>query len=278
MGKTTIIAEVGKNFIITEQDEPIEILLDRAKLLAIKAKECGASIVKYQTHVWADESKLRAGSRKEWTLRNERLTPFNEFWKPLKEYCDEIGIEFLSTGMSLLAAKKVEPLIQRWKIGSGNLHDLELLEYVARSDKPIILSSGMSLLKELDHAVSLIRQFNTNLTILQCTSEYPCPEDKVNLNVMKEYEWRYQTKDIGFSDHTLSLTIPAIAVAMEAKVIEKHFTLDRNAFGPDHKASLLPEEFKEMVENIRWTEMIMGSKEKKITEEELRFRKIFRKI
>ena len=273
-----IICEAGKNFIITEQNEPIEVLLNRAKELALAAKNCGADIVKYQTHVWEDEQFLRAESRKEWTLRNERLTPFEEFWKPLKEYCDEIGIEFLSTGMSLLAAKKIESLVQRWKIPSGNLHDFELIEYVARSGKPIILSSGMSIQKEVDKAVNLIRQFNNDLTILQCTSEYPCAEDKVNLNIMKEYEWRYQTKNIGFSDHTLSLTIPAIAVAMGAVLIEKHFTFNRNAYGPDHKVSLLPEEFKEMVENIRWTEMVMGEKEKKLTEQEVKFRKIFRKV
>ena len=273
-----IICEAGKNFIITGQDEPIEALLNRAKELALAAKNCGADIVKYQTHVWEDEQFLRAESRKEWTLRNERLTPFEEFWKPLKEYCDEIGIEFLSTGMSLLAAKKIESLVQRWKIPSGNLHDFELIEYVARSGKPIILSSGMSIQKEVDKAVNLIRQFNNDLTILQCTSEYPCAEDKVNLNIMKEYEWRYQTKNIGFSDHTLSLTIPAIAVAMGAVLIEKHFTFNRNAYGPDHKVSLLPEEFKEMVENIRWTEMVMGEKEKKLTEQEVKFRKIFRKV
>ena len=278
MDKTTIIAEIGKNFLYTEQELSVEENLAKAKELVSAAKNSNADIVKFQCHVFEDEARKRSETRHEWIRRNERSTPYETFWKPLRAFCGEVGISFLVTPMSKMAAEKINDLVDQWKIGSGDITDLELLEYVARSDKPIILSSGMSLLKELDHAVSLIRQFNTNLTILQCTSEYPCPEDKVNLNVMKEYEWRYQTKDIGFSDHTLSLTIPAIAVAMGAVCIEKHLCLNNNDWGPDHKASLLPEEFKEMVENIRWTEMVMGDGEKKLTQEEVRFRKIFRKI
>ena len=270
----TIIAEAGKNYITQEKPQPLEELLSNAKALALEAKQCGATIVKYQTH-YNDELSQRHESRHAWIERN--VLPLKDFWIPLKEYCDEIEIEFLSTPMSLGAATMIEPLVKRWKIGSGNNIDWPLLDYVCKTDKPVIISTGMSTGQEVTQMVNYVRTRTTNFTIMHCTSEYPLPDHKADLRMIREYEWKYQA-EIGCSDHTKSVWVPAIAYALGAKVIEKHFTLNHDDWGPDHKISLLPGEFQQMVNNIKFVESVLGQTVKGVSHKEKELRKIFKPI
>jgi len=248
--KVFLIAEAGKNFIDTQEEQSVQTYLENAKRLVLAAKAAGADAIKFQTHVFEDEQNKRSKSRYDWIRRNEQATPYNEFWKPLKEYCDAMGIEFMTTPMSTLAAKKVNDLVKRWKVGSADIVDMELLQYIKNTGKPVIISVGMSTAEQIQKAVEFL---GSQIEILNyCVSIYPCPVYAVNLSMiqrLKEYQ-----KPVGWSDHTLSVEIPALAVKMGAIGIEKHLTLDRNAFGPDHKVSLLPDEFKRMVELVRLAE------------------------
>lgn len=264
----TIISECGKNYITVKDSK--EGWMEEAKELALQAKLVGTNIVKFQTHS-IDELKLRDHSRHEWIKFN--ILPL-EFWRELKQYCDQIQVEFLSTPMSLESAKLLNPLVKRWKIGSGNVQDYELLDFVSKTNKPMILSTGMSELSEIDKAVTILG--TSKLTIMHCTSIYPCPDYLANLNVINTLRNRYGVK-MGYSDHTLNPMIPAFAVAMGVSVVEKHFTLRKDSWGPDHHMSFTPNQFKEMIANIRAAELVMGTGLKTISPQEAELRKIFRK-
>lgn len=273
---TKIIAEIGKNFINVEGEQSPEALLDKAKILVDLAKEAGADIVKFQTHVFEDEQHKRSEVRYEWIKRNERGTPYDKFWLPLKEYCDQQKIEFLTTPMSKMAAEKVQDLVKQWKVGSAELTDFSLLTYLASTDKPVILSSGMSDVPQVRQALDVLTSRGADITLMHCVSVYPCPDEWLNLNTIKFWQEELPNFKLGFSDHSLSTLAPAIAVAMGAVVIEKHFTIDRTAFGPDHKVSLIPTEFAEMVQNIRRVEAMLGVNGKILLKEEKEFWKNFR--
>jgi sialic acid synthase SpsE len=245
-----IIAEAGKNFIISE-DPTIEECLNNAKELASAAKDCGADVVKFQCHAFGDERKFRSKERWDWIRFNESLTPYFKFWKSLKEHCDEIKIEFLCTPMSKSAAIKVGDFVKRWKVGSADIVNFELLRFLKDTKKPIIISTGMSTKEQIDKAVKFLG--NQIQYLNYCVSLYPCPTHKINLAKVIKLKERYKLP-VGFSDHSLSIEAPALAVRMGAVAIEKHFTLNRNAFGPDHKCSLLPDEFKKMVDLCRLAE------------------------
>lgn len=247
-----IIADIGKNFIdSTDNNQTVDDALLKAKRMVFMAKEAGVDIVKFQTHVAKDEIKKRSKSRVRWIEMNERLTPF-WFWKELKDYCDYLGIEFLITPMSKMAAEKVDELVYWWKVSSADIVDFELLEFLKNTGgKPIILSTGMSTGQQIEKAVKFLGKQIEYLNY--CVSLYPCPIYKIDFRKMLALNKKYNLP-IGFSDHSLSIETPALAVRMGAVAIEKHLTLDRSAFGPDHKASLLPGEFKKMVELCRLAE------------------------
>jgi len=286
--KVFIIAEIGKNFIQSEDDRPTSEYLENAKALIKAAKDSGADAVKFQTHNVEDEqmnieivSPHFVGSdRYSWVKRNEEATPV-EFWQELKEYCDELGIIFFSTPMSRGAAQKLYKVgVDLWKVGSGDILDLVMLDYIAKTGKPIIISSGMSTLEEVDKAVKFLKEINDNIFLLHCVSKYPCPPKELNLNTIKMFEKRYDIP-IGFSDHSIGYDSSVAAVNMGAKIIEKHFSLSRDLWGSDHKVSMLPEEFEKMVKMIRAGEKVdisnYGSEEKKLYDDEAQFRPIFRK-
>lgn len=239
-----IICEIGKNFIDTAEELSVQDNLLKAHNMVSEAEAIGATIVKFQCHVFEDEKKKRGEIRYDWIQRNERATPYDEFWVPLKKICDDVGVEFLCTPMSTLAAEKINPLVKRWKMGSADITDFEMLGYMKETGKPIILSTGMSTAEQIDNAINFL---GTQVELINyCISIYPCDVWKINLAKMLELK-KYGLP-IGFSDHSLSVEIPALAIRMGATAIEKHFTFDRGAFGPDHKISLLPNEFKQMVE------------------------------
>ena len=275
--RVLVIAEAGKNFIINERPRG-SMILDEAKNLARVAKESGADAVKYQTHVFEDEGPRRDPVRHEWIKKNEQLTPYDKFWKPLKEYCDSIGILFMTTPMSPLAAAKIQDLVTVWKVGSGNTTDWELLKFLIETKKPIILSTGMSTAEEVEQAYNFLYTAAADFALTHCTSIYPCPVNKLNLNVMRHWLNNYNVP-IGLSDHSLSVTIPSLAVQLGATIIEKHFTIDKGSWGPDHKISLEASEFQEMVEYVREAEETLyayGVSLKTVLPEEEESRKKFR--
>lgn len=263
-----VVAECGKNQINKESGLSIADCLDNAKTLTLAAKQSNASTCKWQIHVFQDEQKKRSESRYEWIKRNEYLSPLSDFWIPLKQYHEELGINFLVTGMSKLACEKINPLVDRFKVGSGDVTDLEMLRYIAETKKPVILSTGMSTMPEVMRALDILTSHGSKITLMHCISMYPTNEKRLNLNTIKFFKKGFPNFKIGFSDHSLSLFAPCLAVAMGCEVIEKHLTLDRNAWGPDHKVSLIPKEFAKMVSEIRRTEHILGVEDKLLYNEE----------
>lgn len=296
-----IIAELGKNFIQTEEEQTVEQYLANAKRLVDLASEAGADAVKFQTHNVDDEQlnlKVVAphfsGERHVWVKRNTLATPINEFWKPLKEHCDKRGIVFFSTPMSRGAAKILEEVgVDLWKVASGDIMDFPLLDYIRRTDKPIIISSGQSTLEEVEKAVNYLREKNPRVALLHCVSKYPCPIEELRLGTIKFLQRKFNIP-IGFSDHSVGDPAPDIAaVALGATILEKHFSLSRSLWGSDHKVSMTPEELKVLVEAARELERVpskkaavlnsdyvrrAGTEQKKImADDEAKFRPVFRK-
>lgn len=269
MKKTLIIAEAGVNH-NGEFDLAIE--------LADKAKEAGADIVKFQTAKldslvskyaeMADYQKNNIGqitNQKE--MLRKLLLPFEDFTR-LAEYCKNIGIIFLSTPFDLESIDFLRKLIPIWKVPSGEITNYPYLIKIAKTEMPVILSTGMCEISEIDDAVSLLKENGTTkLTLLHCNTQYPTPYEDVNLLAMRTLRERYQV-EVGYSDHTQGIEVPIAAVAMGASIIEKHFTLDRTLPGPDHKASLEPNELKEMVRSIRRIESALGTGEKTVSPSE----------
>ncbi|WP_367606885.1 N-acetylneuraminate synthase [Legionella sp. W05-934-2] len=306
MKRTYIIAEAGVN-----HNGSMEL----AKSLIDVALEAGADAIKFQlfkAKALATLSSKKASYQIEATKNSE--SQFEMLQKLeldvdqqllLKSYATQKGIEFLSTPFDIASleslAKKFN--ISRLKISSGDLTNAPLLLAAARTALPLILSTGMASLSEIEQALGVIaygliakcsekpsmshfhlsyqseegsKALKERVTLLHCTTEYPAPLNEVNLNVMETLR-RCFDLEVGYSDHTAGIHIPIAAVAMGATMIEKHFTLDRNMDGPDHKASLEPNELKEMVKNIRDVEMAKGSSIKKPTQSELKNKGIARR-
>ncbi|NJN66447.1 MAG: N-acetylneuraminate synthase [Chloroflexaceae bacterium] len=226
--------------------------------------ECGADTVKFQTHVASAET-LRDAPMPPFFTGEPRYDYFErtafrlEQWQSLKARCDTCGIEFLSSPFSREAVELLETVgVARYKIPSGEVTNLPLLEVVAQTGKPVLLSSGMSSWAELDEAVNILLRYHTQVTVLQCTSEYPCPYEQVGLNVMLEMRERYQLP-VGLSDHTLTNYAAFAAVTLGASVIEKHITFNRAMYGSDARHSLEPPEFAELVRGIRAIEMVINA-------------------
>lgn len=279
MNRVLIIAEAGVNH---------NGKLENAKKLAMAAKESGADIVKFQTAKlesfvtdsapmadYQRENMRGAASQKE-MLRKILLT-YDDFME-LSDYCKGIGIQFLSTPFDMESVTFLYDIgCTLWKIPSGEITNYPYLVKIAGYGQPIILSTGMSTLEEVECAVETLKNNGSGeVTLLHCTTEYPTPYKDVNLKAMKTLQ-DYFVCPIGYSDHTLGIEIPIAAVGMGAVVIEKHFTLDRNMEGPDHKASLEPQELKAMVAAIRNLELAMGDGEKRPVQSEMANRVVARK-
>lgn len=251
----TVIAEIGSVH---------DGSFGNAKGLIDVAAECGADVVKFQTHIASAETLPDAPMPPYFTgePRYEyfKRTAFSfEQWRELKAHCDTRGVEFMSSPFSVEAVELLEKVgIQRYKVPSGEVTNLPYLEAIAQTGKPALLSSGMSSWAELDAAVDIILRQHNRLTVLQCTSEYPCPYELVGLNVMLEMKERYRLP-VGLSDHTLTNYAAYAAVVLGASVIEKHFTLSRHMYGSDAKHSVEPAEFADLVRGIRAVEMMLAS-------------------
>lgn len=233
-----------------------------AMKLVETAAGCGANMVKFQTHIAAAET-LRDAPMPPYFKGEPRFEYFErtafskEQWLLLKAHCEQHGTEFLSSPFSIEAVELLEEVkVGGYKIGSGEVSNTPLLEAVAQTGKPIFLSSGMSNWAELDEAVATVLRKHDRLTLLQCTSEYPCSYEQVGLNVMTEMRDRYKLP-VGLSDHTLTNHASIAAVVLGASVIEKHITFSRSMYGSDARHSLEPDEFAELVRGIRAVEKIL---------------------
>lgn len=253
-----------KVFIIAEIGSVHDGSMGNALRLVDVAAECGADAVKFQTHIGEAESLANAPAPSFFSAESRlsyfKRTSFSlEQWKTLARVSAERGLVFLSSPFSEEAVELLERVgVNQYKVPSGEVTNLPLLERIARLKKPIILSSGMSSWNELDRAVEVIRREHNQLTILQCTSEYPCAYERVGLNVMLEMRDRYQSP-VGLSDHTLTPYASYAAVTLGASIIERHVTFSRKMYGSDAKHSLEPDEFTELIKGVRALEVILAS-------------------
>ena len=279
--RTLIIAEAGIN-----HNGSLKI----AKKLVDEAKKAGADIVKFQTFnpdKLVTRSAIKAKYQLKYTSKKEtqyqmlkKLMLTTKMHKELIKYCKKKKIEFLSTAFDNESLKMLIKLgIKRIKIPSGEINNRQLLEFAGKQKLPIILSTGMSYLNEVVQAIKIITKSGTpklRITVLHCTTEYPLPLKEVNLLAMKSIERKLKIS-IGYSDHTLGTNVPIAAVALGAKIIEKHFTLSRSLIGPDHKSSLEPNELKLLVKSIRNIEMVLGKEIKAPTRTEIKNKITIRK-
>ena len=251
-------------FVIAEVGSVHDGSFGNAQKLIDAAAGCGVDAVKFQTHIAAAET-LRDAPMPPYFEGEPRYeyferTGFNrEQWKALKAHCQENTVEFLSSPFSIEAVELLEAIgVVRYKVPSGEVTNLPLLEVIAQTGKPMLLSSGMSSWAELDEAVNTILRRHDRLTVLQCTSEYPCPYEEVGLNVMLAMRERYEVP-VGLSDHTLTNYAALAAVTLGASVIEKHLTFSRRMYGSDARHSLEPDEFADLVQGIRAIETMLAS-------------------
>lgn len=281
MSKVFIIAEAGVNH---------NGNLDMALRLVDAAKTAGADAVKFQTFK-AENLVNRNAGKAAYQIRTTGAgeSQFDMIKKleldkaqhlALFRYCTECGIEFLSTAFDSESTEFLNELgLTRWKIPSGEITNLPFLRRIASFNTPVLLSTGMANLGEIEAAIDALETAGVPriaITVLHCTTEYPAPLEEVNLKAMIVMGQAFGVS-YGYSDHTAGITVPIAAAALGATVIEKHFTLDRNLEGPDHKASLEPGELSAMVMGIREVETALGDGVKRITPSEARNRPIARK-
>lgn len=265
-----IIAEAGVNH---------NGKLDLALKLCDEAKRCGADVIKFQT--WKTENLItRNVSQADYQARNtgktesqydmlKRLELSYDDFRIIKSHCDEIGIIFASTADEQQSLDFLIDLgIPFIKVGSGDIGNISYLRYIGEKALPVILSTGMSTLADVDISIRALKEGGTtDITLLHCTTNYPCEYENVNLRAMLTLKNAFGF-NVGYSDHTIGSTVPVAAVTLGAAVIEKHFTLDKNMEGPDHLSSTEPKDFIFMVNSIRAAEISLGSYIKQPTKEE----------
>lgn len=273
MKHTLIIAEAGVNH---------NGSLDLAKQLVDKAVDAGVDYIKFQTFK-AEKLVTKAAKQAEYQQKNigkegdsqyqmlKKLELSTEEHQILIDYCNKLGIKFFSTAFDFDSIDYLHSLnLGLWKIPSGEVTNYPFLKHIAKYNEKTILSTGMCDMKDVHAAVNALYKnglSKENLIMLHCNTEYPTPFEDVNLKAMDALRNEFGVA-VGYSDHTRGIEVPIAAVALGATVIEKHFTLDRNMPGPDHKASLEPDELKAMVSAIRNIEKALGSPLKKVSDSE----------
>ena len=273
---TFIIAEAG----INHQGE-----LSIAKELVKKAKECGADAVKFQKRS-INRILTREGLDAPYDNPNSFGKTYGEHklalelseddYRELKAYCDEQDIIFCASGWDEESIDFLDSLgMAFFKMASADLTNLPLMLHTAKKGKPMILSSGMADLNRVKETYNAVKEINSQLALLQCTSTYPTVFSEINLNVISTFKQEFPELVIGYSGHEKGIAIPPVAVGLGARIIERHFTLDRTMKGGDHAASLEPTGFEKMVRDIRHTEKALGSFTKEVQESEL---PIFKKL
>jgi len=279
--KTLIIAEAGVN-----HNGDMEL----ARRLIDIAADAGADMVKFQTfnaeRLVTSQAKKAAYQISNTGVDESQYNMLNqlelscEMHKMLIEHCQKRSIKFFSTAFDIESINLLDELgLESFKIPSGEITNLSYLEHIGSFGKPVILSTGMATMDEIGTALDILADAGTprsKVTVLHCNTEYPTPMSDVNLRAMLNIKNTYNV-DVGYSDHTLGIEVAIAAVALGAMVIEKHFTLNRNLPGPDHKASLTPKELKAMVLSIRNIEQSLGDGIKKPSKSEMLNRDIIRK-
>ena len=272
--ETFIIAEAGANH---NKD------FNQALKLIDVAKEAGASAVKFQTYssetLYSKNTPDFAGYKNINQLIKDIELP-REWQKDLKQYCDEVGIEFMSTPFDEQAVNELVGLgVKRLKIAGFESTDWRFVDMVASTGLPLIISIGIGFkMNYMGRILDIVEKYDNDLTLLHCNNAYPTPIEDINLNSMRALQGFKYVNAIGLSDHTTSTLTPALAVAMGATVIEKHFTLDNNLPGPDHSFALEPDQLKDMIDNIRLTETMLGGSKGEYSKSELSFSKARRSI
>ena len=277
--RTFIIAEAGSNWKCGSYEEDLK----RAKELIKSAKKAGADAVKFQTYrpetIYVQDAG-KSNYLSEHGIKESINDIFAHLSMPyemipeLTKYCKQENIMFMSTPFSIQDAKAVDPYVLIHKIASFEINHIRLIEFLAQTKKPLLISTGASTYEEIDFAVNLTKKNGNNkIVLMQCTSKYPCPISALNLSVIPQMRSRYNIP-IGFSDHSIDPVVaPVLAVGLGATVIEKHFTLDRNLPGPDHPFALIPSELELMIKSIRSAELAKGNGKKEILKEELELRR-----
>lgn len=267
---TTIIAEAGVNH---------NGSLKLAKQMIEEAARAGADYIKFQTFKpeklvskyaqKADYQKKTTGNNESQLQMLEKLALSYDDFVELKRYCEQSGIGFLSTPFDEDSIRFLDRLdMDFWKIPSGEITNYPYLVQIAQTGRDIVLSTGMCEMDEIADAMKVLEESGAgNISLLHCNTEYPTPYEDVNLLAMKQMRTAFK-KQVGYSDHTVGIEVPIAAVALGAEIIEKHFTLDKNMEGPDHKASLEPLELSQMICSIRHIEKSLGDGNKKRTASE----------
>lgn len=279
MKHVTIIAEAGVNH---NGD------IDLAKKMIDVAKRAGVDYIKFQTFkpeklasrfaVKAEYQKENTGTDESQVEMLKKLTLSEKEYRELADYAQNNNIGFISTPFesdSLEFLKSID--MDFWKLPSGEVTNYPFLVEIAKTGMPVVMSTGMCDLKEISDAISILRNNGANsISLLHCNTQYPTPFEDVNLHVMETLRREFNV-EVGYSDHTRGIEVPIAAVAMGATIIEKHFTLDKNMEGPDHKASLEPDELAAMVKAIRNIECALGLNVKEPTKSEIANRAVARK-
>jgi N,N'-diacetyllegionaminate synthase len=278
--KCQIIAEIGVN-------HNGDMML--AKSMITEAKIAGADAVKFQTFTAKSlasegtpkvdyQKKLTPGDESHYQmLQRLELSKSDHFL--LVDFCKKLDIIFLSTPYDIENAKFLQEVIdvEMFKTASADLVDLPLHEYIASTHKPVIISVGMASMGEIEDVIKIYQSYNNkNIVLLHCVSNYPCKSESINMEVMNTLGQAFQFP-VGFSDHSVGQEASILSVAYKAKVIEKHFTIDKSLDGPDHLASATPSELATLINSIRKAENMLGSPVKEIQDEELQMAKVSRK-
>ncbi|MCI5057522.1 MAG: N-acetylneuraminate synthase family protein [Flavobacteriales bacterium] len=282
-----VIAEDQPCYIIAEAGVNHHGNMNAAKQLIDVAVSASVNAIKFQSFKTENlilKGVEKAGYQKETTGQNqsqyEMLKSLEISLKQtedLMQYCKSNGVTFLTTPFDEGSLKELDILdLPAYKVASTDLTNIAFLRKIAQKGKPVFLSTGMSEFTEVEKAVSAVQEINQDLVILQCVANYPIPDSEANLNVIHTYKNHFDAL-IGYSDHSVGIGASPYAVAMGAKVIEKHFTLDKTAEGPDHRASLDPNELKAFVQEVRKVEAYMGSTIKTLTPGEVETRKKLQK-
>ena len=256
--KTYIIAEVGQ-----AHDGSLGILHSYIEAVS----KYGVDAIKFQTHIAAAESSEFEPFRVKFSYEDKtrydywkRMEFKLEEWRNIKKHCEDVGLEFLSSPFSNLAVDWLEEIkVNKYKIGSGEVSNFLMLEKIAKTRKPIIISSGLSNFHELDDTIKFLKSFGNELTILQCTTKYPTLPEDVGLNVINELKERYHLP-VGLSDHSGMIYPCLSAVSLGANILEFHVTFDKRIFGPDSKSSLTLDEVVQVVDGVRFIEKSLANK------------------
>ncbi len=248
---------MNKIFTIAEVAQAHDGSLGMAHAYIDALAKRGVDAVKFQIHLAHAESSIHEPFRVKFSQQDktrydywERMSFTKDQWKGLKQHCDDVNVEFMASAFSNEAIDWLEELdVKRYKIGSGEVNNLLMLQKIVQTQKPIILSSGMSSFEELDESVSFLKNQNIDVSVLQCTTAYPTPAESYGLNVIQELKSRYQVK-VGYSDHSGKVSTGLAAVALGAEILEFHVAFSKEQFGPDTSSSLTLDQTQDLVEGV----------------------------